>query len=230
MTHHPDNPARFDLIIFDCDGVLVDSEAISNGILCAMINEQGLNYSIEQTTRQFRGRSMASCYRIIEQELGRPLPGDFDARFRERTFAAFTRDLKPIVGVAEVIRALHSSCHRLCVASSGPHDKIRLNLTTTGLLAYFDNHLFSSSDVARGKPAPDLFLFAAKTMQAKPERCAVIEDSPLGVQAAATAGMTVFGFAEETDPNELRAAGATVVFEHMSQLLDLLHTTPAAKR
>ena len=212
----------FDLIIFDCDGVLVDSEAISNSILCTMITEQGLDYTLEQTTRRFRGRSMASCYEIIEQELGRPLPEDFDSRFRYRTFEAFKRDLLPVSGVREVVKSLHESGQRLCVASSGPHDKIRLNLTTTNLLHYFDNHLFSSSDVAHGKPAPDLFLYAAQTMAVDPITCAVIEDSPLGVQAGSAAGMTVFGFAEETDPDELRESGASVVFDSMANLLTLL--------
>jgi len=220
----------FDLIIFDCDGVLVDSEAISNQILCDLINELGLNYTVAKTTRTFRGRSMASCYQIIETELGRPLPEDFDQRYRDQTYAAFDRRLQPITGVRTVVETLTRSNALLCVASSGPPEKIRRNLTTTRLRDFFEDNLFSAVEVARGKPAPDLFLHAAGTMGVAPKACAVIEDSPLGVQAGTTAGMTVFGFAEETDPEELRMAGATVVFNAMTDLLDLLsnHQRPAS--
>ena len=208
----------FELIIFDCDGVLVDSEAISNGILCDMINELGLAYSLEQTVAAFKGRSMASCYAIIAEQLQRPMPSDFDRRFRDRTFAAFARDLQPVPGIHA---ALANIPIPTCVASSGPHEKIRHNLELTRLLDRFDGRIFSASDVAHGKPAPDLFLHAARTFGIEPARCAVIEDSSLGVQAGVAAGMTVFGFAADSDRSQLRAAGATT-FDAMSELPDLL--------
>lgn len=208
----------FDLVIFDCDGVLVDSESISNRILCQMLKELDLDYTLEQTTRLFKGRSMPSCYAIIEAERAQPMPPSFDQQFRTRTFEAFKHELKPVAGIHDTLRHITAPT---CVASSGPHEKIRHNLELTGLLSRFDGRIFSAVDVVHGKPAPDLFLHAATSLGADPERCAVVEDSTLGVQAGVAAGMTVFGFAAETDPRELQAAGA-IVFAHMTELPALL--------
>lgn len=208
----------FDLVIFDCDGVLVDSEPISNRILCEMINELGLPYTLARTVATFKGRSMASCYAIISEELRRPLPDDFDHRFRELTFAAFTQELHPIAGIHETLAHIDIPT---CVASSGPHEKIRHNLGLTNLLERFDGRIFSAVDVPRGKPAPDLFLHAAATLGASPAKCAVIEDSSLGVQAGVAAGMTVFGYAADSDIKQLKADGA-LPFRSMSELPGLL--------
>jgi HAD superfamily hydrolase (TIGR01509 family) len=211
----------FELVIFDCDGVLVDSEGISNRILCDMLNELEVNYTLEETVKQFKGRSMQSCYEIIETERGKPMPPVFDRQFRVRTFDAFKKELKPIAGIHATLRNISIP---VCVASSGPHEKIRHNLTLTDLLDKFDGRIFSASDVANGKPAPDLFLHAAKTLGVAPDRCAVVEDSPLGVRAGVAAGMTVFGYAADSDPDQLRLAGAHV-FMNMSQLPGLLNGT-----
>ena len=212
-----------DLVILDCDGVLVDSEPISNRILTAMLAEIGLPLSVEETTRDFVGRSMADCWRVIEQRLGRAVPQDFAARYDRLLLAAFRRELRPVRGVAE---ALGRVARPVCVASSGSLEKIRTSLGLTGLLPRFENRLFSAAEVRRGKPAPDLFLYAADRMRARAGRCVVVEDSPRGVRAGVAAGMTVLGYAERSAPSELEAEGARS-FERMSELPGLLDTIAA---
>jgi HAD superfamily hydrolase (TIGR01509 family) len=209
----------FELVIFDCDGTLVDSEPAGNRVLAELLTEIGLPTRYEESVRDYMGRSVASCIEIIEGRLGRPVPDDFVERLRERTFAAFRRGLEPIPGVREALDRIRLPC---CVASSGPPEKMRLTLGLTGLLERFDDRLFSATEVSRGKPSPDLFLHAAARMGAAPERCAVVEDSALGVRAGAAAGMTVFGFAAATAPEALQAAGATTTFQEMSILPTLL--------
>lgn len=209
---------RWDLVIFDCDGVLVDSEPISNRIFSTMLGEIGLPMTYEETVREFVGRSMQSCIEIMERRLGGPVPEHFLPDYRARTFAAFERDLRPVPGVVDVLDALRAPT---CVASSGEHAKIRMTLGVTGLLPRFEGRIFSAVEVERGKPAPDLFLHAARLMNAAPPACAVVEDSILGVQAGVAAGMAVFGYAAQSDAGALAASGARV-FRTMGELIPLL--------
>jgi len=222
---------RWDLVIFDCDGVLVDSEPIANRVFTDLLNEIGLRTTLEETMRDYVGRSMAACMAIVGERLGRPVPDDFVDAFRDRTADAFRAELRGVPGIEAALDAITRDALPTCVASSGEHRKIRLSLGLTGLLPRFEGRVFSAQDVPRGKPHPDLFLHAARTLGADPARCAVIEDSPLGVRAGVAAGMTVFGFAARTDPgarsraDALAALGATT-FDDMTRLPDLLRGAP----
>jgi HAD superfamily hydrolase (TIGR01509 family) len=163
---------RFDLIIFDCDGVLVDSERITNQVFCTMLNELGLPLTLDDMFEHFVGHSMQHCIGLITEMRGAAPPESFVTQLRLRTTKALKEQIKPIPGVAETLRVLSIP---YCVASSGEHEKIRLTLGATGLLRHFENKIFSVADVERPKPAPDVFLFAAKQLGAKPSRCAVVE-------------------------------------------------------
>jgi HAD superfamily hydrolase (TIGR01509 family) len=212
---------RYDLVIFDNDGVLVDSETISNRLLAAYLTELGHPTSYEDSIRDYMGSAMHRVHDLVEEQTGQRLPVDFDDVFHARVFAAFERDLKPVVGVEEVLQKLAADSVPYCLASSGSHERIRVGHRTTGLDRWFDEgRIFSSEDVGRGKPAPDLFLYAAERMGVAPERCVVVEDSPLGVQAALAAGMDVYGFTAMT-PAE-RLAGAGWLFSDMRELTELL--------
>jgi HAD superfamily hydrolase (TIGR01509 family) len=212
---------RYDLVIFDNDGVLVDSEPISNRLLAAYLTELGHPTSYEDSLRDYMGAAMHRVHDLVAERTGQRLPVDFDDVFHARVFAAFERDLKPVAGVEEVLQKLAADSVPYCVASSGSHERIRVGHRTTGLDRWFDEgRIFSSEDVGRGKPAPDLFLYAARRMRVAPERCVVIEDSPLGVRAAIAAGMDVYGFTAMT-PVE-RLAGAGRLFSDMRELTELL--------
>ena len=213
---------RFDLVIFDNDGVLVDSEWHANGILADLLTEFGLPCTREDCIREYMGSTLTRVREIAEARLGRPLPGDLEDRYHARLFEAFRTELTAVPGVTEALERIAAPT---CVASSGTHERIRLALTTTGLLPRFEGRIFSAQDVARGKPAPDLFLHAARSLATAPQRCAVIEDSPLGVEAANSAGMTAFGFARMTATERLRAATGGV-FESMNELPALLAGRP----
>jgi HAD superfamily hydrolase (TIGR01509 family) len=209
---------RFDLVIFDCDGVLVDSEPISARIFANHLRAVGLPMSDEEVDRRFRGRSMAACLRLVEELRGSRLPGSFIDDLQRDTFAAFRGQLKPVDGVEAVLDALRVP---FCVASSGEHEKMRVTLGLTGLWPRFEGRIFSASEVEHGKPAPDLFLHAAAKMGAEPSRSAVVEDSLPGVAAGVAAGMTVFGHSARSDREALAAAGAET-FETMDELHRLL--------
>ncbi|MCZ0987690.1 HAD family hydrolase [Streptomyces diastatochromogenes] len=212
---------RYDLIIFDNDGVLVDSEPISNRLLAAYLTELGHPTSYEDSIRDYMGSAMHRIHELVLERTGRRLPEDFDDVFHARVFAAFERELKPVAGVDAVLEKLAGEQVPYCVASSGSHERIRVGHRTTGLDRWFaEERVFSSQDVGRGKPAPDLFLYAAERMGVAPERCVVVEDSPLGVQAAVAAGMDVYGFTAMT-PAE-RLTGANQLFSSMGELADLL--------
>jgi HAD superfamily hydrolase (TIGR01509 family) len=212
-------PARFALVIFDCDGVLVDSETLGNRILVEMIADLGLILDLEEAVALFRGCKMAECVREIERRLGHSVPSTFVTELRARTADAFRGELRAIEGVTAVINALQVPT---CVASSGPTEKIRLSLEVTGLLPRFEGRIFSSYEIGVWKPDPGLFLHAARMMCVAPTACAVVEDSVLGVRAAVAAGMSVFGFvADRQDGDALRDAGA-VVFRSMRSLPSLL--------
>jgi HAD superfamily hydrolase (TIGR01509 family) len=212
-----------DLIIFDCDGVLVDSEPIANRILVEALDDVGYEIALDEAVARFVGRSMAAVVGMVEADLGRPLPEGFIDALQARTFAAFERDLTAMPGVDEVLAGLVVP---VCVASSGSPDKIAHSLSLTGLERIFDGNLFSAAMVARGKPAPDLFLHAAKEMKVAPGSCLVVEDSVPGVEAARAAGMAVLGFvggghADAALGARLRAAGATV-FSDMADLVAMI--------
>jgi len=210
----------FDLVIFDCDGVLVDSEPIANEVFSRMLKELGLEIGIDEMYAQFVGRSMADCMRLVEERLGYAPPPDFVTKLQERTFQAFEAGgLQPTPGIEEVLDAIPVP---VCVASSGEVEKMRFTLGLTGLLPRFDGYLFSVTEVAHAKPAPDIYLYAAERMRADSRRCAVIEDSLFGAQAGVAAGMTVFGYSAHTDAQALRRVGAHQTFAAMRELPRLL--------
>lgn len=212
---------RYDLVVFDNDGVLVDSEPLSNRILSGYLTELGHPTSYEDSLRDYMGAAMHRVHDMVLERTGRRLPEDFDEVFQGRVFAAFERELGPVAGAVEVVEKLAADGVAYCVASSGSHERIRVGHRATGLDRWFDDgRIFSSQDVGRGKPAPDLFLHAAERMGVRPERCAVVEDSPLGVRAAVAAGMDVYGFTAMT-PAE-RLTGATALFGAMQELPALL--------
>jgi HAD superfamily hydrolase (TIGR01509 family) len=215
----------FELIIFDNDGVLVDSEPVANQVLASLLTEYGFPCTPEESIATFMGHSMPQVRAMVEERLGRPVPADLEARHIEQLFPTFERSLRPIPGIED---ALHAIDQTVCVASSGTHERIRLTLGATGLWDRFGGRVFSAQDVARGKPAPDLFLHAAASLGVDPRRCAVVEDSPAGVTGANAAGMTSFGFARLV-PAERLAHATGAVFSDMRLLPGLLQASTAGR-
>jgi HAD superfamily hydrolase (TIGR01509 family) len=211
--------ARFDLVIFDCDGVVVDSERISHDVFGAFMRSLGATLSEEEMHEHFLGRRLAECLSVVEGLTGRPVPADALERYIAERDRVLREQVVPIDGIREVLQGLTIP---YCLASSGGHDKMRVTLGATNLLPLFEGRIFSANDVPRGKPAPDIFLLAAERMRAAPARTAVIEDSVNGVLAGCAAGMTVFGFAGLTPVDKLVAAGATRTFAQMRALPALL--------
>ncbi|MEE9363179.1 MAG: HAD family hydrolase [Cellulophaga sp.] len=209
---------NYKCILFDCDGVLVDSEILGTQVMVDMANAHGANINLEFALKNFKGSFLKECISQIETILGSPLPSTFEKEYRERSFDAFKNDLKAVKGVKEVLQALTIP---FCVASSGPKEKIKLNLTLTGLAPYFEANIFSCYDINLWKPNPAIFLHAAEQMGFKPEECLVIEDSLAGVRAAKNGGFDVFGYAELDDKNELEKE-ATLVFYNMKELLPFI--------
>lgn len=212
-------PDSIDLVIFDCDGVLVDSEILSVEVDRRLLAEFGWHLTHEQIVHRFVGRSSAHFRAELESHLGRALPDDWEERYLPWYDEAFERDLVAVPGVEHAIERIP---WLMCVASSGPHEKIRRTLGLTGLHARFEGRIFSATEVAEGKPAPDLFLHAASRMGVGPSRCVVIEDSRFGVAAARAAGMHAFGFAGGLTPAEWLRGESTTVFDDMSDLPRLL--------
>ena len=211
--------ARFDLVIFDCDGVVVDSERVSHDVFGAFMRSLGAHLTDAEMQERFLGRRLAECLTFVEELTGRPVPADALERYKAERDRLLREQVLPIEGIREVLEGLTIP---YCIASSGDHDKMRITLGTTGLLALFEGRLFSATEVPNGKPAPDVFLFAAERMGAAPARTVVIEDSVNGVLAGCAAGMTVFGFAGLVPAAKLAAAGAERVFTHMRELPALL--------
>jgi HAD superfamily hydrolase (TIGR01509 family) len=210
------------LVIFDCDGVLVDSETISNEVLARALTEQGLPTTLPQSRRNYQGLLLAEIDSRARAKLGRPLARDWIERYERDRTAAFRRELRAVPGVAAAVRRIQSTGVAVCVASQGKLEKIRLSLELTQLDHLFsDMALFSAYSVPRGKPHPDLFLHAASTMAVEPSRCAVVEDTPSGVTGAVAAGMRVLGYAADSNPAALRQAGAEI-FGAMEELPGLL--------
>jgi HAD superfamily hydrolase (TIGR01509 family) len=207
------------LVIFDCDGVLVDTERIAVRIDVIVLAELGWPMTEAEVVERFMGRSDEEMTADIEAHLGHRLPASWEEPFRHLYRQAFEAELEPVAGVVEALDAIAIPT---CVASSGTHEKMRFTLGLTGLYERFAGRIFSVSDVARGKPAPDLFLHAADRMGVPPARCAVVEDSRYGVEAARAAGMRAFGYAGGLAPKGALAGPQTIVFEDMRELPDLL--------
>jgi HAD superfamily hydrolase (TIGR01509 family) len=201
-----------ELVIFDCDGVLVDSEAISNGVLARLLSEEGLPTTLAQARRDYQGLLLDEVVRGAEAKLGRSLPAGWLERYERERTQAFREELRAVPGAAATVARIHAAAIAVCVASQGKLEKTRLSLELTGLRPLFaEQALFSAHSVPRGKPHPDLFLHAAGTMGAEPAACVVVEDTPSGVTAAVAAGMRVLGYAADSDEQALRAAGAEIV-------------------
>jgi HAD superfamily hydrolase (TIGR01509 family) len=207
------------LVIFDCDGVLVDSERLSHGVLHEMLAELGATLSFDETVFRFIGTSIHECLARATQVVGRPLPDDFSAQFARRTKTAFEASLGAVQGIEAL---LNSMTTRFCVASNGNRAKVNFTLGHTGLLPRFEGRIFTAEDVAQPKPAPDLFLLAARMMGADPNSTTVVEDTPTGIVAAKRAGMKAIGFAAMTPDSQLVHAGADAIVKSMTELATLL--------
>jgi HAD superfamily hydrolase (TIGR01509 family) len=209
--------SNFELIIFDCDGVLVDSERIANEVFAKVLNEEyGLTLSLDDMFQKFVGHSSSQCMAIIEEMLGEEPPLQLEQRYKDEINRALSTSVTVVPGIERAIAEISTP---FCVASSGSHDKMQTTLGKTKLLHYFEGKLYSTSDVDRGKPFPDIYLHAARKMGVlDPSKCLVIEDSPLGVKGGVSAGMTVFGYTELMDKNRLLEAGAHHTFSNMYNL------------
>ncbi|HEV8142932.1 MAG TPA: HAD family hydrolase [Methylomirabilota bacterium] len=208
-----------ELVIFDCDGVLVDSERLAVRVDVRVLAELGWALSEQEVIERFVGRSHEFMVTEIEAHLGRRLAGDWEDAFQHLYREAFAAELTPVDGVVE---ALDQIALPTCVASSGSHEKMRYTLGLAGLYDRFAGRIFSASEVARGKPAPDLFLYAAGRMGVDPATCAVVEDSRYGVEAARAAGMLALGFAGGLTAAEHLHGPGTLVFSDMRELPRLL--------
>ena len=215
---------NFDLVIFDCDGVLVDSEALACVVHAEVLTAHGYAITPEQVHERFLGRSSKEARFEVESEMGRVLPDEYTVQLKATIDQVFGEQLTPVPHIAETLARL---TQQICVASSGTPTRIVSSLTTTGLIDRFAPHLFSASQVEHGKPAPDLFLFAAARMGVAPTRCLVIEDSLPGISAARAAGMAVLGFhggahCSPATAASLQTAGATATFGDMRELPRLI--------
>jgi HAD superfamily hydrolase (TIGR01509 family) len=210
-----------ELVIFDCDGVLVDSEPLSIGVDAEVLAELGLPLSEQEIVDRFVGRSPSVMREAIEAHLGRPLPDDWAERSRSRYRDAFERELRPIDGIEEALDGISAAT---CVASSSEPDELAFKLRLTGLYERFAGRIFSAAEVRHGKPAPDLFLHAARQIGVSPGACAVVEDSQYGVQAARAAGMEAFGYSGSVTPARMLEGPGTTVFDDMRELPALLQS------
>lgn len=205
------------LVIFDCDGVLVDSELISSRVLSEIFIELGLHMSAKDVFDKLRGGSMEKTLAFVESQIGK-FDYDIEKVYRKRSFEAYRNEMKPIEGVEQILKSLDISC---CVGSNGPQHKIKLNLEVTGLIKYFkEEHIFSSYDINVWKPKPDLYLHAASRFNVDPAECIVIEDSISGATAAREAEIKCYGFARDTKAEDLEAVGA-IPIQKMIELFDL---------
>ncbi len=223
MTKTPDR--RFDLVIFDCDGVLVDSERLSIRLDAILLERLGWPMPQSEIVERFVGRTDAAMRAEIEAHLGRDIGPDW-AAFGDEYIRLFAAELRPVDGVIEAVDAVQASGFATCVASSGDYEKVRRNLALTGLRDRFGERIFSGEDVEHGKPAPDLFLHAAAAMGASPARTAVVEDSRHGVAAARAAGMSAFAYAGGVTPAAALEGPTTVVFHDMRDLGRLVASIP----
>jgi HAD superfamily hydrolase (TIGR01509 family) len=212
------------LVIFDCDGVLVDSEPLANASFSRALKAQGLDWSAEEAMRRLMGLSLKSALAVCEAEIGRKLPDDFLEKMQAATYQSFREaPLMPVADVKDAVLAVQAAGAATCVASSGSPEKMRFTLGLTGLWDLFDGRIFSATQVPRGKPFPDLFLHAAIAMDVQPSECTVVEDSVPGIQAARAAGMRAFAYAGAAYAHRdaLQAAGGRL-FDDMKRLPDLV--------
>jgi HAD superfamily hydrolase (TIGR01509 family) len=207
------------LVIFDCDGVLVDSERIAVRVDAVVLAKLGWPMSEAEVVERFVGRSHEFMVAEIEAHLGRRLPTDWEDEFQHLYRQTFDAELTPVDGIVEALDRITTAT---CVASSSTHDKIRYTLGLAGLYQRFEGRIFSTTEVANGKPAPDLFLYAAERMGVEPPACAVVEDSQYGVEASRAAGMRAFGYAGGLTPVHRLEGPGTVVFDDMRELPGLL--------
>jgi HAD superfamily hydrolase (TIGR01509 family) len=211
--------SRFDLVIFDCDGVVVDSERVVHAVFGEFIRSYGVRLTEAEMHERFLGRRLAECAALVEELTGKAVPpGELERYCAERD-RVLLEQVRPVEGIREVLVELTIP---YCIASSGDHAKMRITLGATKLMPFFEGRLFSATEVPQGKPAPDVFLYAAARMGADPKRTVVVEDSVNGVLAGCAAGMTVLGFAGLTSPEKLARAGASPVFTRMQELPALL--------
>ena len=213
----------FDAVLFDCDGVLVDSESITNRVLCNMLNESGWAISQEQCTRDFIGKTVRSQAAVIEAHTGKPLTDAWMAEFYERRNAALRAELVAIDGAVQAVSQLHALCNgRIACASGADRAKVEMQLDKVGMAPYFEGHVYSGHEMPRSKPFPDVYLAAAKALNADPAKCLVIEDTMTGVQAGVAAGATAWGYfpADQghASAEQLLEAGAACVFGDMGDL------------
>lgn len=212
---------KYKCLIFDCDGVLVDSEKISAKVFHKMVSELGCHLDFETVLEQITGTSMKEILIFFTKCVGRELPDGFESEFRKRSYEAFKTDLHPIPGIHRLIKKITIP---IAVASSGPLEKIKQNLTTTNLLESFDGNIFSCYDIGSWKPEPDIYLHAAKQMGFSPDECAVIEDSLAGIKSASAGGFNIFGFSNHNDKAEMEKLGA-ITFSDMKELQLLLENS-----
>lgn len=203
------------LIIFDCDGVLVDSETITNQVLVDYVNEFGTDFTLEQALELFRGGALSDWITYVKKHYNITLPEDFAPNFRHRMKLAFEKDLNAVKNIEKLLDSIEKP---MCVASNGPLEKMDTTLSLTKLKPYFKENVFSAYQIQKWKPEPDLFLYAADKMNVAPKDCIVIEDSPRGVEAAVRAGMKPYGFDVYGKTEELKKEGA-VLFKDMSELI-----------
>ncbi|MGE0314614.1 MAG: HAD family hydrolase [Lautropia sp.] len=213
---------RFGAVVFDCDGVLVDSEPITNRVLRDMLRELGLDFDLARTMDTFLGKAVREELRTIESMTGEPLAPDWYARFVARRNEALEAEIEAIPGIHEVVDGLRARSVPFAVASGADRGKMRLMLGRTGLLPHFEHALFGADMVERAKPAPDVYLLAIEHLRTPASATAVVEDSAVGTRAGVAAGATVFGYSRFTRADDLRAAGASATFDAMPQALGLL--------
>jgi HAD superfamily hydrolase (TIGR01509 family) len=225
----PESSASYEAVLFDCDGVLVDSESITNGVLRDMLEELGWKLEPAECMRIFLGKAVKDEKALIEAHTGQPLTEDWLTRFRERRNERLLHEVKPIGGAVEIAKLLHERfAGRIAVASGADRWKVEMQLVKCGLMPYFEGRIFSGHELPRSKPAPDVYLAAAAALGVDPARCAVVEDTVPGTTAGVAAGATVYGYsppeaAGHGSPEALRAAGASFIVTGLSQLGALLH-------
>ena len=214
---------KFDAVLFDCDGVLVDSEPITNGVLRDMLHELGWELTVEECTTHFVGKALKEEVAVIARHTGREVGSEWLTAFQERRNAALRERLTAIPNIHAAVHDIHAHHGaRIACASGADRFKVEMQLRQTGLMPYFEGRIFSGYETPRSKPFPDVYLAAAAALQASPHRCAVVEDTVTGVSAGVAAGAFVYAYAPQGDGAALRAAGASWVFRDMAELPDLM--------
>jgi len=213
------------LVIFDCDGVLVDSEAIANRVMAEHITKAGWRMTAEQSEAQFKGATLSQVIDSVERYIGQRLPPSWQTRFEEECFSTFTDELQPVDGIIDLIRRIHRAGITSCVASQGSQAKMAVTLKAAGLIDMVGGHIFSAAEIGRPKPAPDIFLHAAMRMSTPASQCLVIEDSVTGVKAALAAGMKIIGYdpngAGPTSTSPLAIDPRVRIIRHMDEITEI---------